>query len=123
MYPWQGLVDSVGAFSDSDWAGCKRTARSTSGGTLFLGRHLVKSWSSTQRNITLSSAEAELVAAVKACTESIGLVQLAFDWGMDLSARVHVDSSAAIGVANRKGNGKMRHVKVGNLWIQELVED
>ena len=34
-----------------------------------------------------------------------------------------VDSNAAIGVACRKGNGKLRHVKVGTLWIQEKVED
>ena len=122
-FPWQEQWHSVDGFSDSDWAGCKRTARSTSGGALCLGKHLVKSWASTQRNITLSSAEAELVAAVKASAEAIGLAQLLFDWGKDLSARIHVDSSAAIGVANRKGNGKMRHVKVGNLWIQELVEE
>ena len=36
---------------------------------------------------------------------------------------IHVDSSAAIGVARRRGNGKLRHVRVGTLWIQELVEE
>ena len=74
-------------------------------------------------NVTLSSAEAELVAAVKTCAESIGLTQLAMDWGIHLSAQVHVYPSAAIGVAKRKGNGKLRHVRVGTLWIQELVEE
>ena len=34
-----------------------------------------------------------------------------------------VDSSAAIGAANRRGNGKLRHVRVGDLWIQERVEE
>ena len=34
-----------------------------------------------------------------------------------------VDSSAAVGIANRKGNGKLRHVRVGQLWIQGKVED
>ena len=34
-----------------------------------------------------------------------------------------VDSSAAIGVIGRKGNGKLRHVKVGMMWIQEKVEE
>ena len=34
-----------------------------------------------------------------------------------------VDSSAAVGIAHRKGNGKLRHVRVGQLWIQEKVED
>ena len=27
------------------------------------------------------------------------------------------------GVVHRKGNGKLRHVKVGLLWIQEQVEE
>ena len=42
---------------------------------------------------------------------------------MDFSGKVYVDSSAAIGVAHRRGNGKLRHVRVGLLWIQEQVED
>ena len=88
-----------------------------------MGMHLLKSWSATQKNITLSSAEAELVAAVKTCSEALGALQLAYDWGIQLNAKVFVDSSAAIGVASRKGNGKMRHVRVGDLWIQELVEE
>ena len=71
--------------------------------------------------MTLSSAQAELVAAVIPCGESIGLTQLAADLGIPLVGHVHVDSPAAIRIANRKGNGKLRHVKVGMLWIQELV--
>ena len=64
-----------------------------------------------------------MVAAVKATTEALGVAQLAFDWGMDLEVKVYIDSSAAIGVASRKGSGKMRRVRVGDLWIQELVEE
>ena len=43
--------------------------------------------------------------------------------GWKTEARVFVDSSAAVGIVNRKGNRKLRHVKVGMLWIQERVED
>ena len=107
----------------SDWAGCRRTAKSTSGGAICHGGHLLKSWAATQKNITLSSAEAELVAAVRTSTEALGVAQLAYDWGMELPVRIYIDSSAAIGIASRKGNGKMRHVRVGDLWIQELVEE
>ena len=34
-----------------------------------------------------------------------------------------LDSSAAVGIANRKGNGKLRHVRVGQLWVQGKVDD
>eukprot|EP00973_Karenia_brevis_P048314 6706842-Karenia_brevis.AAC.1 len=90
-------------FSDSDWAGCSRTAKSTSGGSIMKGKHWIKSWSSTQKNITLSSGEAELVAAVKMATELIGICQLAADWREEFQGQVYVDSSAALGTINRRG--------------------
>ena len=76
-----------------------------------------------EKNITLSSAEAELVAAVKMSTELIGVTQLAADWGCELKGEVHIDSSAAIGVVQRRGCGKLRHVRVGDLCIQKKVAD
>ena len=51
------------------------------------------------------------------------LAQLAKDWGEEVEGHVHVDSSAAIGIIGRRGCGKMRHVKVGMLWIQEKQEN
>ena len=89
----------------------------------MIGGHCMKTWSSTQQSITLSSGEAELVAAVKMSCELIGMCQLASDWGIELGAKVWIDSSAALGVVGRKGNGKLRHVRVGMLWIQEKVEE
>ena len=121
-YNWQGLED-IKAYSDRDWAGCKRTARSTSGGVIMRGQHFIKSWSSTQKRVTLSSAEAELGAAVKTTVESIGIAQMAAGLGKTLEIEVFVDSSAALGVVARKGCGKLRHVRVGQLWIQQLAED
>ena len=119
----QKPIKNVDAMSDSDWAGCRRTARSTSGGALMRGAHCLKTWSTTQKFVTLSSAEAELMALVKAASEAIGLAQLALGWGLQLDIGVHVDSSAALAVVSRKGNGKLRHVRIGHLWIQELAEN
>ena len=119
----QEEVTEVEGYSDSDWAGCRRTAKSTSRGAVVVGGHCVKTWSATQKSITLSSWEAELVAAVKMSTELLGILQLLADWGQTLEAKVYVDSAAAIGITQRKGNGKLRHVKVGMLWIQERVEE
>jgi len=122
-YDYQGKSEEVDGYSDSDWAGCKKTSRSTSGGAIMIGGHNLKTWSSTQKSVTLSSGEAELVAAVKMAGELIGVCQLANDWGISLEAKLMVDSAAAIGVVSRKGNGRLRHVKVGMMWIQERVED
>ncbi|GKD03500.1 hypothetical protein Tco_1178474, partial [Tanacetum coccineum] len=49
-------------FSDADYAGCKDTFKSTSGGAQFLGEKLI-SWSSKKQDCTaLSTAEAEYMS-------------------------------------------------------------
>ena len=123
VYRWQGRQQGIDGFTDSDWAGCPKSLKSTSGGALMIGGHCVKSWSSTQKCVTLSSGEAELVATVKTSTETIGLAQLARDWGVELEGKILTDSSAALGVVRRKGNGKLRHINVGMMWIQQKEED
>ena len=40
-YRWQEACAGE-AFSDTDWAGCIKTRKSTSGGCLMVGRHMVK---------------------------------------------------------------------------------
>ena len=36
---------------------------------------------------------------------------------------VYVDSSAALGVAHRKVSGKLRHIEVILLWVQQASEE
>ena len=43
LYPWQE-IDAIDVYVDTDWAGCARTRKSTSGGCVMLGRHMIKSW-------------------------------------------------------------------------------
>ncbi|GKB24011.1 retrovirus-related pol polyprotein from transposon TNT 1-94 [Tanacetum coccineum] len=54
-------------FSDADYAGCRYTFKSTSGGTQFLGEKIV-SWSlKKQDHTSLSTAEAEYVSLSACC--------------------------------------------------------
>ena len=109
-YPFQAQLHTVSGFSDSDFTGCRHTAKSTRGSVIMRGRHYIKSWSATQKTVALSTVEAELTALVRCSCESIGITQLASDWGLDLQGEVMVDSSAALGVVKRKGAEKLRHV-------------
>ena len=119
-YPWQrGQV--LRAYTDSDFAGSIDGRLSTSGGAALLGAHLLKHWASTQRKITLSSGEAELGAVVRGFSEILSLQSVAQDLGVELKPEVHADSSAAIGICNRSGIGKVRHLAVAQLWVQDLV--
>ena len=119
-YPWQS-ADTLECYSDTDWAGCPKSRKSTSGGCLMLGSHVLKTWSSTQPSISLSSGEAEYYGVVKAAGIALGQQSLMKDLGIDVRVRVWTDSSAAIGICGRSGLGKLRHVQTHTLWVQERV--
>jgi hypothetical protein len=119
-YPWQSRP-VLRVYTDSDFAGCIATRLSTSGGAVMLGSHLLKHWASTQKRITLSSGEAELGAVVRGFSEALGIQSVARDLGVELHPEVHADSSAAIGICRRSGIGKVRHLAVAQLWVQDLV--
>ena len=86
-----------------------------------MGSHLIKHWSSTQKVVTLSSGEAELAGIVKGSAEALGLRSLAADLGITTDVKVYADSSAVIGICRRSGIGRVRHLAVGQLWVQERV--
>ena len=121
-YEWQAEGAALTGCSDSDWAGCKRTGKSTSGGLVQIGTHLIKSSSRTQDSITLSSAEAELVALSKLAMEVLGVRSTAVEWCVideQVACKPYTDASAALSIATRQGAGKMRYINVSSLWLQE----
>ena len=87
----------------------------------MLGNHTVHHFSSTQSNVALSSAEAELNASVKCTSELIGLRNLMNGFAVDLYLELSLDSSAAKGICQRRGSGKVKHLEVKQLWLQEKV--
>ena len=44
------------------------------------------------------------------------------DLGTDVGVRVWSDSSAARAIAGRRGLGKLRHVELRLLWVQDVVK-
>ena len=86
------------------------------------GQHLIKSWGRTQDAITLSSAEAELVALGNLAMEVLGVRSMSEEWKLSKASQVSqldADASAALIIAKRRGAGKMRHINVKCLWLQE----
>ena len=88
-----------------------------------LGWHFIKSWSTTQAVVALSSAEAELYALVKGAAQTLGMISVAKDLGIDINAMIKSDASAALGIVAREGLGKLRHINVQYLWIQSRVAE
>ena len=118
-FNWQEAEREIQVYSDANWAGCHKTRKSTSGGVIMVGGHVIKTWSRNQSTVALSSAESEFNATIKAAAEGLGMVAMAKDFGEMYRVRLHVDASAALGVIQRKGIGKIRHLHTGSLWLQE----
>ena len=51
----------------------------------------------------------------------MGMKSIARDLGFSLGVRLHSDATAALGIARRRGLGKIRHLDVTDLWCQEQV--
>ena len=46
---------------------------------------------------------------------------IALDLGIHLDLRVLTDATAAIGICRRRGLGRVRHLAVADLWVQDKV--
>ena len=120
-YRWQDRPDYLEGYVDTDFAGCHRTRRSTSGGIALHGQHPIKHWSSTQTTVALSSGEAELGGICKGSSICIGLQSIARDLGFQWQLKMFTDAIPAIGINHRRGLGKVRHLAVADLWVQDKV--
>ena len=87
----------------------------------MLGKRCLKSWSVNQGYIALSSGEAEYYGAVRGASQGIGLKAMLQDLGVTVGVKLHIDASAAIGIAMRRGMGKVRHIELNQLWLQDQV--
>ncbi|KAD6796174.1 hypothetical protein E3N88_07070 [Mikania micrantha] len=85
------------AFSDSDYAGCKLTRKSTSGGCQFLGNCLVSWQSKKQTSVATSTAEAEYIAAAGCTSQILWLQTQLLDYGIKESKTpLLMDSASAL---------------------------
>ena len=116
---WQNSPSSWDCYSDSDWGGDLGTRRSTSGGCIFYGDHMLANWSRTQQVISLSSAEAELHGLTKCASEGLAAKNMGEECFINIPMRLLTDSSAAKGIILRNGVGKVKHLEVKCLWVQE----
>lgn len=71
--------------------------------------------------MALSSCEAELSSTLKGAIEGLDVQRLANAFGDWPCLELRTDASAARGVIMRQGVGKVRHLHVKQLWMQEAV--
>nr|GEX21099.1 copia protein [Tanacetum cinerariifolium] len=111
-------------FSDADYAGCKDTFKSTSGGAQFLGEKVV-SWSSKKQDCTaLSTAKAEYVSLSACCAQVLWMRTQLTDYGFYFNKiLIYCDSKSAIVIScNPVQHSRTKHVAVRYHFIKEHVE-
>ena len=92
------------------------------GGIVRWGRHVLKWWSKTQPTLALSSGEAELAAIVRSTSEGLGVQAFMEEFGIKTDLVIKSDAIAAIGIVKRQGLGRVRHLAVADLWVQQRAK-
>ncbi|GKE90917.1 hypothetical protein Tco_1572012 [Tanacetum coccineum] len=111
-------------FSDADYAGCKDTFKSTSGGAQFLGEKLVR-WSSKKQDCTaLSTMEAEYVSLSTCCAQVLWMRTQLTDYGFYFNKiLIYCDSKLALAISyNPVQHSRTKHIAVRYHFIKEHVE-
>jgi len=120
------LKPKLTGFSDSDFAGDVEDRKSTTGVIFFLGNNLITWVSQKQKIVTLSSCEAEYVAAAAAACQGVWLCRLIGDLiGKELApVKMFMDNMSAIALSkNPVHHERSKHIDTKFHFIRECVED
>ena len=94
VFEYGKLAEELTVFTDSDWAGCKETLKSSSASVLMLGIHTLKAHTRKQKVIAKSSTEAELHAAALGASEAKGVQSVMCDLGFAVKPVLAIDAEA-----------------------------
>ncbi|KAH9801961.1 retrovirus-related pol polyprotein from transposon RE2 [Citrus sinensis] len=112
------------AFSESDWAGCLETRRSTTGFCVYLGANLILWCSKKQSTVARSTAEAEYRALSSTTAELTWILSLLQDIGVSPSHIPHLfcDNTSAIYMTrNPVFHARSKHIKIDVHFVREKV--
>jgi len=118
-----GGMEVLHASSDSDWAQDPESRKSISCGALEIGGCSQGVFVRGQSTLASSSGEAEFLAAGSTANEAVGLAGVYEELGFPLQVVLQLDSTAAIGMIQRRGTGKIRHLDVRYLKLQEMLRN
>ncbi|KAM2279879.1 hypothetical protein ACFX1S_040660 [Malus domestica] len=123
-YSFETNSEIVG-FSDADWVGNADDRKSTSGGCFYVVNNLVAWHSKKQNCVSLSTAEAEYIAAGSCCTQLLWMKQMLSDYGIHQNAfSIFCDNTSAINISkNPVQHSRTKHIDIRHHFIRVLVEE
>ena len=86
------------------------------------GNATLTAWSRTHQTVSLSSVEAELYALTTGIAEGMVTKHLLQELGHEVTLMNHVDSQSAKAWASKRGLGRMKHVMLKYMFVQDVVE-
>ena len=113
-------------YSDADFANDTQTRRSTSGACIMFGNTPVYWRCQRQSIITLSSTEAEYIAACELVKELIPIRRILQELGQiqNEPTQVLIDNQSTIKIANsEESTARTKHIDLRHKWINEQVEN
>ncbi|KAK2359817.1 hypothetical protein QL285_085153 [Trifolium repens] len=113
-------------YCDVDWASNADDIKSTLGGCFFLGNNLISWFSKRQNNVSLSTAEAEYIAACSSCTQLLlWMKQMLKEYGVKQDVMtLYCDNLSAINISKyHVQHSRTKHIDIIHHFIRELVED
>ena len=114
----------IKAYSDSDYAGDKADAKSQTGYIISLANGPILWKSGKQSTVALSSAEAELNAAMDCSTDIVWCRNMLDFMGFPQSSPTHLymDNTSAIQIAkNGNATKRSRHFNVKSFYVHEQI--
>jgi hypothetical protein len=122
---YNGCNDLVCGYVDSDFAGDLDKRRTTSGYVFTLARGPVSWMSKLQNVVSLSTTEAEYIAASHACKETIWLKGLLGEFGrMQDKVKLFCDSQSAIHLAkNTTYHSKTKHIPIKYHFVRHVIDE
>jgi hypothetical protein len=114
----------VVGYSDANWAGNADDRKSTSGGCFYVGNNLVAWMNKKQASISLSTVEAEYIAAGSCCTQLLWMKTLLGDYGFSQDTMIiNCDNTSAINISkNPVQHSRIKHIDIRHHFLHDLVE-
>ncbi|KAH9780171.1 hypothetical protein KPL71_007985 [Citrus sinensis] len=119
------IYRSMIGYSDAYGAGNADDRKSIIRGCFYLGNNLVSWHSKKQNSISLSTAEAEYIAAGSCCTQLLWMKQMLVDYGMvEDTLTVFCDNTSAINISkNLVQYSRTKHIDIRHHFIRDLDEN
>ncbi|XP_042958165.1 secreted RxLR effector protein 161-like [Carya illinoinensis] len=115
---------SMAGYFDANWASNVDDRKSTTSGYFYVGSKLVAWMSKKQNSISLSTVEAEYIAAGSCCTQLLWMKKMFEDYGFSQDAMtIHWDNTSANSISNNPvQHSRTKHIDIRHHFIRDLVE-